>query len=405
MLSVAEAKPQLVILGGGFAGLRALFRLQGLADITLVDPRSTSLSKPGLPEVAFAGRPVHQVRFPLRRLVERHGARFAESAAVHIDPERKKVSLASGDDLSYDYLFVALGATKDYDAIPGFREHGYSPCDDTQAPRLWEALETFAGGPVVVGSAPTATGTRVQAPKLLAACEGPIGEAMFMLTHELGRRGLSASSQVSVFSPGPIFFEDVGEPVHRAMAPLIDAAGIKVHTSKTISRIGPAQVDFEDGSSLEAAFTVVIPPYRAADVIREPGLGDEAGYLPVGADMRHLDHPAIFGAGDATALAMPKLGHIAVHQADVACAAIRREITGKGSVPDYSPEVFCIMNRGGFDATLILSDVLWGGRRDIAKSGELAHLLKWGFDFYTFHTRGHVPPEVAQQTLEWIVGH
>ncbi len=74
--------------------------------------------------------------------------------------------------------------------------------------------------------------------------------------------------------------------------------------------------------------------------------------------MRHVDYANIFAAGDVNALAMPKLGHIAVHQADIASAAIRREVTGTGEIPPYKPEIFCIMNRGGDEATLILSDYL-----------------------------------------------
>jgi len=104
-------------------------------------------------------------------------------------------------------------------------------------------------------------------------------------------------------------------------------------------------------------------------VLRDSGLGDEAGFLAVDQTMTFLDDPRIVGAGDATALSMPKLGHIAIHQADLAAATLRAQITGNGETPSYHPEVFCIMNRGGAEATLILSDTLYGGVRDIARSG------------------------------------
>lgn len=138
-------------------------------------------------------------------------------------------------------------------------------------------------------------------------------------------------------------------------------------------------------------------------MVRQSGLGDEADFLPVDRSMRFLDDPRTFRVGDASALSMPKLGHIAAHQADVAGLALRQEILGRAEIPRYEPKVLCIMNRGGIDATLILSDYLYGGSRDIAKSGPLAHLLKWRFDLWTYHSSRHLPPALMQAALELLL--
>lgn len=399
---MTRTRPKLVVLGGGFAGLRMLFHLHRVMDVTLIDPRSTSLAKPALPEVALAGKPVDHARFPLAPVAARHSARYVGEAATGIDPAGRRVVLASGDTIAYDYLAVTVGATKDYDALPGLERHGYSVCDDTHAPALWRAVEGFRGGPVVTGAARSTWGTRVKAPALAAPCEGPIGEAAFMVSYELRRRQVGHS--VTVFTPGEVFFDDVGDAVHEVVAPLLQAAGVTVMTAKVITEVAADHVRFEDGTEVASALSIVIPPYRGPAVLAGSGLGDEAGFLAVDETMRALDDPRILGAGDATALSMPKLGHIAVHQADIAAAALRAEVTGRGEVPAYQPEVFCIMNQGGSDATLILSDVIFGGRRDIARSGPLFHLLKWSFDAWSFHTRGHLPPERMRQGLEVMLG-
>jgi sulfide:quinone oxidoreductase len=394
-------RPRVVVVGGGFAGLRVLRRLKDLAEITLVESRMTSLAKPALPEVAMEGKPVDHVRFPLAHTVRRSGAELVTGRVERIDTDRRYVVLHDGTRVPYDYLVVAAGAVKDYAAIAGFSSYGFSVCDDEQAPKLFNALQGFTGGPVVVGSAPSRWGSRVVVPRLLAACEGPVGEVAFMLAHDFARRGIGAP--VTVFSPGQVFFDDVGDKVHAEVGPLLDEAHITVTTGRDVVEIGPDHVAFADGSTLDSALAIVIPPYAAPAFIAESGLGDEAGFMPVDKAMRHLDAPRVLGAGDATALSMPKLGHIAVHQADIASAAIRSEVTGLGDVPPYEPEIFCIMNRGGAEATLILSDYLYGGRRDIAYSGPLARLLKWSFDEYDFHTRGHLPPDRMQQVLEWVL--
>ena len=63
---MTTARPAVVILGGGFAGLRALYRLHDLgerSEVVLVDARTTSLARPALPKMALAGKPVDHARF------------------------------------------------------------------------------------------------------------------------------------------------------------------------------------------------------------------------------------------------------------------------------------------------------------------------------------------------------
>jgi len=400
-------RARIVILGGGFAGLRALYRLRSLgekAEIILIDPRTTSLARPALPEVALAGKPVELARFALEQPVTRSGAQFINQGVDRVEPTEQRVVLDNGDEIAYDYLLMALGANKDYDAIRGFREFGYSVCDDTEAPRLAEALRAFEGGPVVVGSAKSVWGTRVSVPALAAPCEGPVAEIMFMLAHDLRERGLRSSSAIKVFSPGEIFFEDVGARVHADVGALISREEIDVTTGKVLSHLEEGAVVFEDGDRWESALSIVLPPYTGNAVVkRSAGLGDEQGFVPTDATMRHLDVQRVYAAGDGTALSMPKLGHIAVMQADIASAALIRDVTGEGEIPEYRPEVFCIANRGGEQATLIYSNDLFGGPVDLTMSGAIAHLMKWGFDGYYFHTAGHLPPDLATEGLELVL--
>jgi len=398
---------RVVILGGGFAGLRALYRLHGIdgIELVLVDPSPTSLVKPALPEVALGGKPVGHVRFPLDGVARRTGARFMQAGAERILVPERRVVLTDGTRLEYDFLLIAAGARKCYDAIPGYAEHGHSPCNDAEAVRLSQALKRFEGGPVVIGAARSVWGSRVDVPALAAPCEGPIGEVMFMLDEDLRRRGLRERSSIRVFSPGEVFFEDVGDAVRAALAPIIDEHGIEVSSSKVLCAIHDSEVEFADGERWPSALTVIIPPYAGHPLVAaSEGLGDQVSFVPTDPHMRHLDFREIFAAGDGNALAMPKLGHIAVHQADIAAAALRREITGSGEIPDYEPEIFCIMNRGGHSATLILSNRLFGGDVDRALSSPLAHLMKWGFDGYYHHTRGHLPPDRVQEALLKLLG-
>lgn len=90
-------------------------------------------------------------------------------------------------------------------------------CDDTHAPKLWEAVKNFKGGKITIGSAKSTWGTRVEIPNWIAPCEGPIGEAMFMLDHLLRKKGLRDKTEINVFTPGDVFFEDIGDDVRGAV--------------------------------------------------------------------------------------------------------------------------------------------------------------------------------------------
>ncbi len=394
---------KLVIIGGGFAGLRFLYNvkkhLKDNFEITLIDERKTSLEKPSLPEVAMEGKSVSKVQIPFEKIMKRGNAKFVNRSVVKISPEDQRIELDNGESISYDYLLIAAGAVKDYNAIEGFNEYGYSVCDDVQAPRLWERLKSFNGGRVVIGSAKTEWSNETQIP-LAAPCEGPIGEIMFMVDHFLRENNLREKSSINVFTPGEIFFEDVGEPVHNNLKPLIEKNGISVVTKKEISKIEAQKVRFKDGSEMESDLSIIIPPYRGPEFVKASDVGDEFGFISTDNEMRHLKYRNIFVAGDVNNLSMPKLGHIAILQADIAFTSLRSEITGIREIKPFEPEIFCIMNRGGSEATLILSDSLFGGKHDITLTGQVAHLMKWGFDSYYYYTRGHMPPEAVQTRME-----
>lgn len=402
-------KAHIVIIGGGFAGLTALHNLQHIlgnhAAITLIDANSNSVNRPTMPEVAFTGKPASHTLFPLNHAVNSRNSIFHQGRVKKIEPELNQVLLEDGNSLNYDYLLVAPGAVHDYDAVEGLDEFGYSVCDEVHASHLWEALQNFKGGNIVIGSAPTKQGTRVKAPILKAACEGPIGEAMFMLDFFMKKHHLRDKSTIKIFSPAEIFFEDVGPKVHKAFEPLFEEAGISVATNKEISRVYADHVEFSDGSQWESDFTIVLPPHAAPDFIRDSGLGDEAGWMPTDNSMQHLDHGNIFAAGDCNALSQPKLGHIAAMQGKIAASKIALELGEKVEVPEFNPEVFCIMNRGGHEATLILTDTLYGGTRDIVTSGALPHLMKWSFDNYVGYTHGHLPPEWSEDIMKKLLEH
>ncbi|MCY0870551.1 MAG: FAD-dependent oxidoreductase [Firmicutes bacterium] len=399
---------KLVILGSGFGGLTVFHHVSRWAraadvHVTVVDERETFVLKPSLPEVAVGEKRVEDVLFSIRPVVQPHGE-FVCDRIERIDAGTKRVLLSDGGAVPYDTLVIALGAHKDFAGVNGFLEHGFSMCTDVLAPRLSEAISRFPGGRVVIGSAPMLQGTRTpDVPQLRAACEGPVGEIAFMLDAHLRHGGLRDRSQITCFSPASIFFEDVGDKVHRAFATFAGERGIEIETNKEVVEIMPDRVRFLDGSERSSDLTIIIPSYRGPDLITASELGDEAGFVPTDHEFRHLDHPDIFAIGDCAARTVPKLGHLAVEQGVLVAERIRMMVTGRESQAAYVPEVFCIMNMGMHKAMLIRSNTLYGGTMDIAYYGTVSSLMKTAFDEYMLRFHGKTPPELAQRWLNvWL---
>jgi sulfide:quinone oxidoreductase len=109
-----------VIAGAGVAALEAALALRVLADelvtVELIAPETAFTYRPLA--VAEPFQAVEGGRFPLGQLVRAAGATLREGRVAAVDPERKTVELASGQELAYDALLLALGA-RPREAVPG----------------------------------------------------------------------------------------------------------------------------------------------------------------------------------------------------------------------------------------------------------------------------------------------
>ena len=106
-----ENGTQVVIVGGGVAGLETLLALDDLAGdrvaLTLVAPQPDFVYKPLLVEEPFDLGPAE--RHELEPLTAEKGAEFVLSAVSAVRPEDHVVELDDGSTLQYDYLVVCAG--------------------------------------------------------------------------------------------------------------------------------------------------------------------------------------------------------------------------------------------------------------------------------------------------------
>ena len=120
------AKQKVLILGGGFAGVKAALELchEPQLEVTLVSEDDIFRYYPALYHSATGGaRRVSAI--PLNQLLSNHPIKFIKARATSLDREAQTVSTKGAGKLPYDQLIVALGMTTNYFGIKGLQELSY----------------------------------------------------------------------------------------------------------------------------------------------------------------------------------------------------------------------------------------------------------------------------------------
>ncbi|NJL49073.1 MAG: NAD(P)/FAD-dependent oxidoreductase [Leptolyngbyaceae cyanobacterium SM2_5_2] len=107
--------PQVVIVGGGFAGVEAAKALgKAPAQVTLIDRTNHHLFQPLLYQVAAATLSVDDIASPIRQLFQNQkNTRVLMAEVTGIDSVEQRVFMG-GQSIPYDYLILASGAQKTY---------------------------------------------------------------------------------------------------------------------------------------------------------------------------------------------------------------------------------------------------------------------------------------------------
>lgn len=108
--------PQVVIIGGGFGGLRTAQKLRRIpVKITLIDRRNFHLFQPLLYQVATGALSPADITAPLRGILKRNPRlEVLLNEVVGVDVEARLVLLRNGQTLSYDLLVISTGANHHY---------------------------------------------------------------------------------------------------------------------------------------------------------------------------------------------------------------------------------------------------------------------------------------------------
>ena len=148
---------RVVVVGGGFGGASCALALKAAApdlSVTLVEPNETYSACPFSNLVLAGVRPMSAQQFGYDGVVA-SGVNVIHALAADVNPARRHVTLAGGEQLPYDRLILAPGIDFDWQAMPGHSEiaaarmpHAWR--DGPQTLKLRDQLQAMPDGGLVL---------------------------------------------------------------------------------------------------------------------------------------------------------------------------------------------------------------------------------------------------------------
>jgi len=152
----------------------------------------------------------------------------------------------------------------------------------------------------------------------------------------LRRKGLRDESDIQVFTPEPLPMPVAGPDVGNAVVSMLSEKGIGFHNNTKVSSIegGSKQVVFENGHREKYDLLIAVPPHTSPKVVRESGLADASGWIPVDPKNMQTRHDKVYAIGDVSAIKLqsgktiPKAATFAFGQAEIVGSNIASSILG-----------------------------------------------------------------------------
>ncbi len=359
-----SARPRVLVIGCGFGGIEAVRVLSKQAvEITLVDRTNHHLFQPLLYQVATAGLSAPAVSAPIRHVLKvemkRGNLTILKGEVGAIDVAARTATLDGGQQLAWDHLIVAAGAT-----------HSYFGHDEwaTYAPGLKTLADAFNIRARVINAFERAERANDDASRdawltFAVIGGGPTGVEMAGTMSEIAHHTLprefrridSTRSRVILLEGSPrILGAFVPKLSERAREQLV-RLGVEVRTGSKVTAIDEGGVSFEvahEGApattEMLASRTVIWAAGVAgsrlgAEIARGTGaVLDRAGRVVVAPDLSVAGHPEISVVGDLAAAQsygakgtspVPGVSPAAKQMGRAAAANLLRRLRGEATRP------------------------------------------------------------------------
>ena len=337
---------KIVVLGAGVGGTMTANMLRRRldrsdAEISIVDKSTEHAYQPSFYLLPFEYmEPEDQFR-DVRGLL-RNGIDFVHSAVTGVDPDAKTVALED-DELSYDYLVVALGHRLAPETTPGMLE-GWEETDSVYpfyhfeaAMELRDALKDFDGGTFVVS-----------VPDTSIKCGGAPLKMTMLAEDYFRRQGIRDDVDVVMTKGSDAVFGV--SPYREKLEEIWADRDIEANLNFTVDEIDhEAQViHSEEGETQEYDLYAPVPPQYGQEPLTENSPLTEADtendgeYVAVDEHtLQHVEYEDVFALGDGCSTPNAKTAAAARKQAHVVLDNLTAHMTDNRQTAKYKGYAAC----------------------------------------------------------------
>ena len=390
--AVLATPVRVVILGGGFAGMRAAERLEALlkkkhnATISLVSDTNSLLFTPMLAEVAGGSLEPSHIGTPLRGSLKRTVVVRARAAGV--DEASKEIHLLAdggvAHNLKYDYLVIAVGSVSNFLGLEQVEKVAFSFRTLVDAVRIRnhviQKLELADKEPD--------REVRRQMLRFVVAGGGFAGVELAGSLNDLARGVLAnypgidpADVEVVLVHSRDRILPELTESLARYAQERMTERGVIFRLNTRVKNASDSTVVLESGPIQAETLVWTAGSAPSPLLAGLPFAKDKRGSLLVDKTLALQNSASVWALGDCAALEDPLSGKLypptaqfALREADRVARNIVAKINGKPQSPFYfkSLGALCVVGHQTACAELAIP---FGGSRSVKFSGLAAWLL------------------------------
>jgi len=208
------------------------------------------------------------------------------------------------------------------------------------------------------------------------------------------RKGIRDKVDIHLYTPEPQPMPVAGPQLGEAVKQMLSSKGVHFHPLHKLASVSSSEMTFEGKDSVRYDLLVAIPPHRAPQIVRDAGLSNESGWVPVDRGTLKTKYENVYAIGDITAISipgrwkadvpmlLPKAGVFAHVQAEIVAERIADEISGRTPKAQFCGTGYCMLEAGEGLAGFAFGDFFAepSPRLELRKLGRAWHLGKVLFE-------------------------